>query len=251
MLTAERRNYILNQIKLEGRVVAQSLSDELGVSIDTIRRDLRDMAAEGLLQRVHGGALRASPAINSYVDRQRHLSAEKVAVARAAARLVENGMVVVIGGGITNVQAARHLAPDLRAVIITHSPPVAEALAEHPDVDVILIGGKVFKHSLVTVGAETVEAFRSIRADLCLLGVCSIHPETGISIPDYEEALVQRAMIACSAEIAALASSEKLGTAAPFGVAALNELNLIITDDGVDPATVELYRARGIEVIVA
>jgi len=158
-------------------------------------------------------------------------------------------MVVVMGGGITNLQTAEHFPYDLHATVITHNPPLAIALAGHPNVEVILVGGRLFKYTMVTVGAETVEAFHKVRADLCLLGVCSLHPEVGISNVHYEETQVQRAMIACSGEVVALASSEKLGTAGPYVIGSLELLNLIITDHGISAAALEPYKSFGIEII--
>lgn len=251
MLSAERRKFILTVLKREGRVVVPSLSAELGVSIDTIRRDLRDLAGEGRLQRVHGGALPTSPAVTSFADRQRHLTAEKISIAARAAQLVQNGMVIVMGGGITNVQTAQHFPDDLTATVITHNPPVAVALAEHANIDVVLVGGKLYKYTMVTVGADTVDAFHHVRADLCFLGVCSLHPEIGISNVHYEESLVQRAMIDCAGEVIALASSEKLGTASPFVIGPLSDLNLIVTDRGISEEALAPYREFEIEVIQA
>jgi DeoR/GlpR family transcriptional regulator of sugar metabolism len=249
MLTTERRNYILEVLKSEGRVVALSLSEMLNVSVDTIRRDLRDLAAEGRLQRVHGGALPASPIVPSFIDRQRHLTSEKVSIASRAAQLVRDGMVVVMGGGITNVQTAEHFPRDLRATVITHSPPLAMALADHPLIEVILAGGKLNKYSMVTVGVETAAVFQHVRADLCVLGVCSLHPEVGISDIDYEESQVNREMIACAGEVVALSTADKLGTAAPFVIGPLSDLNLIITGGGIAEEVLSLYRTDGVEVI--
>jgi DeoR/GlpR family transcriptional regulator of sugar metabolism len=248
MLPVERRNAILEMLKRDGRIVVPALAETLDVSIDTIRRDLRDLAAEGQLQRVHGGALPISPARSRFVDRQRNLTPQKVSIAARAAQLVQNGMVVVMGGGITNVQTAERFPQELHATVITHNPPLAVALAEHPNIEVILVGGRLFQYSMVTVGAETVEAFQRIRADLCFLGVCSLHPEVGISNIHYDEVQVQRAMIACAGEVVALASSEKLNTAAPFVVAPLAELNMIVTDQDVSDEELEPYRKAGIEV---
>ncbi len=249
MLSAERRSYILSLLKRDGRVTVPTLSEELGVSIDTIRRDLRDLAGGGYLQRVHGGALPTSPAVTSFIDRQRNLTPAKISIAVQAAQLVQNGMVVAIGGGSTNVQTVQHFPYDLHATVITHNPPVAVALAEHPNVEVILVEGRLFKYTMVTVGAETVEAFRRVRADLCLLGVCSLHPEIGISNVHYEESQVEQAMIASAGEVVALASSDKLGTAAPFVIGPLSDLNLILTDQGISDEALAPYRAFDIEVI--
>jgi DeoR/GlpR family transcriptional regulator of sugar metabolism len=249
MLSAERRNVILDILKREGRVLTPELSDTLDVSIDTIRRDLRDLAAEGRLKRVHGGALPVSPATTSYADRQVELTPQKISIAAKAAQLVQDGMVVVMGGGSTNVQAAERFPYDLRATVVTHNLPVAVALGRHPNVEVILTGGRLYKYTMVTVGAETVQAFQRLRADLCLLGICSLHPEVGISDIHYEEALVQRAMIACAGEVVALAASEKLGTASPHVIGPLSELNLIITDTGIRRERLQPYEALGIEVV--
>jgi len=249
MLAAERKKFILGVLKSEGRVLATELSARLGISEDTIRRDLRDLADEGLLQRVHGGALPRSPAAVSYADRQHQLSHGKIAIARRAAGLIRDGMVVFLGGGTTNTRLAASLSPDLRATILTHNPAAAIALAEHPNVDVILIGGHLLKTMLVTVGVDAVENIQRMRADLCMLGVCSLHPEAGISIPILEEAYVQRAMIASSAEVVALASAEKLGTAASFIVGPIRDVNIIVTEPSVPDEVLEPYRELGIEIL--
>jgi DeoR/GlpR family transcriptional regulator of sugar metabolism len=249
MLTAERRTYILNQLKRDGRVLAKSLSEELNTSEDTIRRDLRELAAEGLLQRVHGGALPRSPAETSYANRQRALSPAKVAIAHKAAALIQPGMVVFLGGGTTNTQLAAALPPTLQATIITHNPAAAAALADHPGVEVILVGGRLDKYSLVTIGADTVETLQRMRADLCMLGVCSLHPENGVTNNNLEESYVQRVMIANAAEVVALASAEKLGTVTHFLVAPIQDLAAILTDADVPDEVVAPYQALGIEVI--
>lgn len=251
MLAAERRQYILKKLHLEGRVLAVELSAQLGTCEDTIRRDLREMAADGLIQRVHGGALPRSPAETSYSDRQQHISDGKIAIARAAANLVQPGMVVFFSGGTTNARLAASLPMDLQATIITHNPAVALALTDHTRIEVILIGGRLFKRTLVTVGAETVEAIRRMRADLCMLGVCSLHHENGISMPDLEETYVQQAMIANTADVVALVSKEKLGTVSHFTVAGIHEVDMIVTEKDVAKAALLPYRELGIEIIQA
>ncbi len=246
MLTAERRQYILTVLQRDGKVIARHLSEELGLSEDTIQRDLRDLAADGLLLRVHGGALPRSPAAASFSARQEQALPAKAAIAQAAARLVRDGQVVLLDGGTTNIQVAQNLSPELRATIITNSPPLAGVLAEHPHIEVILLGGRLFKHSLITLGAATLEELQMIRADLYMLGICSLHPEVGISTVNLEEAYLKRAMIARSAEVVALASPEKLNTAAPYIVGELRELTEIITERTVPDEVLEPYRSISI-----
>lgn len=249
MLAAERRQYILECLQRDGRVLANQLSAELNVSEDTIRRDLREMAADGLLQRVHGGALRKSPALVNYKTRLSQITDQKMTVAKKAAALIQDSMVVFMGGGTTNTQVAGFLAPNLQATIITHNPNAAIALAEHPGVEVILLGGRLYKYAQVTVGAETLEQVRQVRADLCLLGVCSLHPEVGISLQDFEESRIQRAMADNSAEVAALASAEKIGTAAPFVVGGLDLLNYIVTSGDLSEEELAPYRQFHLEIL--
>ena len=123
------------------------------------------------------------------------------------------------------------------------------ALASHPHVEVIVVGGRLYKHSLVTLGAATIEALRAIRADICMLGVCSLHPHDGISVPDLEESYVKRAMIAGSAEVVALASAEKLGTASPYIVGPIDDLTHIVTESSTPEAVLAAYREHSITII--
>jgi DeoR/GlpR family transcriptional regulator of sugar metabolism len=249
MLTAERHQYILAALQRQGKVIASELSTVLDVSEDTIRRDLRKLAEAGLLQRVHGGALPSSPAATSYTARQGQSIPAKAAIAQVAVQLVTTGQVIILDGGTTTLYVAERLPADLEATVVTNSPPIAVALANHPRVEVLLVGGRLDKDSLVSVGAATIETFRMIRADLCMLGICSLHPEVGITVPDVEEAYVKRAMIASAAEVVALASAEKLGTAATYTVGALTELTHLVTESGVSDELLGPYRALGITIL--
>ncbi len=251
MLTAERRRSIVQTLQRDGKVLASELSKAMNVSEDTIRRDLRELATSGVLQRVHGGALPLTPTTASFTVRQQQAPEAKAAIAQAAVQFIRQGQVIILDGGTTPLQVAQHLPHDLRATVITHSPPVALALAEYPEIEVILIGGKLYKHELVTTGAATVEAFRNIRADLCFLGIGSLHPEVGISTLDLEEAYVKRAMIASAAEVVALTSAEKLGTAAPYIVGPISDLTHLVTERSVPAEVLAPYRASGITIVRA
>ncbi|MDQ7959117.1 MAG: DeoR/GlpR family DNA-binding transcription regulator, partial [Pseudomonadota bacterium] len=219
MLTRQRQQHILDALRRDGQVVAKALSESLGLSEDTIRRDLRELAAQGRLQRVHGGALPVAPAEADFAGRQRLAPQEKVAIGRAAAAMVQPGQVVFVDGGTTAVQLARHLPPALRATVVTHSPSVAVELVAHPGVEVVLIGGRLFKHSVVAVGAAAVEAIARIHADLYFMGVTGVHAQAGLSTADMEEAAVKRALMAAAGDTVVMASSEKLGAASPYVIA--------------------------------
>ncbi len=251
MLTSQRKEYLLGILRSTGQIVAKTVSQELGLSEDTIRRDLRELASQGRLQRVHGGALPASPAMGDFSVRQ-HLATEgKVAIGRAAARLVRPGHVVALDGGTTTLQVAKHLPPDLKATVVTHSPTIAVALVEHPNIEVVLLGGRLFKHSVVAVGAAAIEAIGRIRADLFFLGVTGIHPSAGLSTGDLEEAHVKRAFIASAAETYVLVSAEKLNAASPYVIGGTTDISGIIVEPAVPRESLEPFERAGLTVIRA
>jgi DeoR/GlpR family transcriptional regulator of sugar metabolism len=251
MLTKQRKAYILKVLKEHGEVIAKEISEELELSEDTIRRDLRELAAEGKLQRVHGGALPASPATGDFAVRQQIAPDGKVAVGRAAAALVREGQVVILDGGTTTSQLAKHLPLDLRATVVTHSPTIAVALQEHPTIEVILIGGRLFKHSVVTVGAAAVDAISRIRADIYFMGVTGIHPEAGLSTGDMEEAHIKRALSAAAAETHVLVTAEKVNAASPYVIAALTDIDGVVVERAVPQAAIATYKKLGLSVVRA
>ena len=250
MLTEERRQTILDQLDRDGKVVVAELSASLDVSLDTVRRDLQELAEAGRVRRVHGGAL--PPAIGSrpYAVRREQAPAAKAAIARATAGLLRDGQVILLDAGTTTLEVARHLPPDLQATVITNSPPIAVALAEHPSVEVTVLGGTLDKGAHALVGAATVAALHSVRADVLILGVCSLHPEIGITVLDLEESYVKRAMIANAAEVVAVSSAEKLGSAGTFVVGSVHELTHLVTESSPD-VDLEPYRSLGVRVIEA
>ncbi|HTK07715.1 MAG TPA: DeoR/GlpR family DNA-binding transcription regulator [Ktedonobacteraceae bacterium] len=248
MLKEERQRLILETLQLQGTVLASALSERLNVSEDTIRRDLKELADSGILQRVHGGAMLRLQNVD-YTVRREQAQETKIEIARATLSLIRNGQVIIMDGGTTTLQVARHLPRDLHATIITNSPPIVMVLAEYPALDVIVVGGSLYKPSLVSVGVEAVEALRSVRADLCLLGICSLHPEIGISVPEREELYTKRAMIASSAEVVALASAEKLYTVAPYVVGPLQDLTYLVTENAATAEQLAPYEQLGISII--
>ena len=251
MLTEERRQVILERLRRDGRVVAAEVSSSLAVSPDTVRRDLRELAEAGLLRRVHGGALPATVGARSYAARLEQAPDAKAAIARATCRLLRQGQVILLDSGTTTLEVARHLPPELEATVITNSPPIAVALAEHPGVEVIVLGGALVKEAQALAGAATIEALRSVRADVLVLGVCSLHPEIGITVLELEESYVKRAMIANSAEVVAVSSAEKLGSAGPYVIGPLGELTYLVTEETASAEQLDDYRAAGVEVVFA
>ncbi|KVG25355.1 DeoR family transcriptional regulator [Burkholderia ubonensis] len=251
MLTTQRKKAILDMLRRDGQVLAGELSATFGVSEDTVRRDLRELAAEGLLQRVHGGALPASPATAPFAQRQDLESAAKRRIARRAAGMIAPGQVVIVDGGTTSALLVSQLPADLRATVVTHSPSVAVTLVAHPSVDVILIGGQLFKHSIVTVGAAAMEAIARVHADLYFMGVTGVHPAAGLTTGNFEEAGIKRALAGRAAETVVLASSSKLNAASPFVIGELALAQTIVVEDATDAALTKPIEAAGVAVVRA
>jgi DeoR/GlpR family transcriptional regulator of sugar metabolism len=251
MLTRQRKTLILARLKSDGQVVAKVLAQETGLSEDTIRRDLRELAAEGLLQRVHGGGLPSSPALAEFSERQSIATAGKIAIGRAAAAMVRPRQFVFLDGGTTTSQMARHLPLDLKATVVTHSPSIAVELVNHPNVTVELIGGRLFKHSVVSVGVAAMEAIRKIRPDAYFMGVTGIHEDYGLTTGDPEEAAIKRAICELAAETIVLASSEKLGAVSPCLVAPLSDISTVLAEGRVPPKLEARLRKLKIGIVHA
>jgi DeoR/GlpR family transcriptional regulator of sugar metabolism len=246
MLAAERRDFLLARLRATGKVVAKDIAAEIGVAEDNIRRDLREMAAAGLCQRVYGGALPAAAAEADYATRTAVAADSKNRVAALAATLIPPGGTAILDGGTTALAVASALPADLSATIVTHSPTVAAALVSHPRVDVYVLGGRLFKHSAVTSGAATAEAASRITADVFLLGVTGVHHRAGLTTGDPDEAAMKRTLASRAAETYVLASAEKIGAASPFEVLPLSEVAGIVTDVPADHA--ELVHLRELDV---
>jgi DeoR/GlpR family transcriptional regulator of sugar metabolism len=243
VLSAQRRELLLDRLRRDGRLVARDVAADLGVTEDMVRRDLRELAAAGLVQRVYGGALPVSPAVADLATRGSVAPDSKRRVAAAAARLVTPGSVVVVDGGTTALAVVQALPRELTATVVTHSPTVAVALADHPGIDVEIIGGRLFRHSMVACGSTAVEAAAGVRADLFLLGVTGVHAEAGLTTGDREEAAMKRALAARAGDTYVLASSEKIGAASPFEVLPLSAVSGIVTDAQDGPGLAALEQA--------
>jgi len=251
MLNQERKDKILEALSGRGRVLSSELVSELRVSEDTIRRDLKDLAQAGLLKRVHGGALPAGTVPFSYSKRQKEALGEKAAIAKRAAAMVSDGQVVFMDGGTTTGMVARFLPKGLRATFITYSLPTAIALTENTDSHVRLLGGKVVKELLLTMGPNLLKEIETIQADLTLVSVESVHEEFGATVSHPDDAMVKRAFINQSAESVVLAGSEKFGKAAPYRIAWLNQVGTIITDSGIENSVLKACKKAGATIIIA
>lgn len=249
MLGSQRRTHILETLRREGQALASALARELDVSEDTIRRDMRDMAAAGLLRRVHGGALPVAPDLPDLTARRGVENEAKAALGARAAALVQPGQMVFLDGGTTTAAIARHLPRDMPLVVATHSPTIAAEFEHHAMVEVVLIGGRLYKHSMVCVGARAIAAIDAIRPDIFFLGVTAVHPRLGLTTGDFEEAAIKRHILGASARTYVAVTEEKLDAISPCRIAPLDALAGLIVPHGIEAERLAPYREAGVVVM--
>lgn len=231
MLKNERQEYILNCISKNNRIYVTSLSEELKVSDDTLRRDLAELEQKGLLTKVHGGAIPKSGISIEFTERLNTATASKQQMAAKVIPLFREGDVILIDGGTSNLEIARQLPQDIKLTVYTNSFPIINVLFKHSNLDLIFLGGKVFPSSQVTVGIPVFQTLQTIHPDWAIVGVSDIHPEKGLTSPDREEAMIKRIMIERGKKRIVLADSYKLNTTRTFHIASLGDIDYLVTEN--------------------
>ncbi len=248
MLTSERKGLILETLRRDGRLVAKTFALELALSEDTIRKDLRDMAAEGLLARVHGGALPLSSPLPDFAARTGLAHSEKKALGRAAASLVQPGSTVFFDGGTTNAELIRALPETIAFTAITHSPTIAAEFERLKNVEVNLIGGRLYRHSMVAVGTEAAIAIGMIRPDLFFMGATAANVAAGFSTGDAEEASIKRLIARQSRDVWILLTVEKVGLQSPVTIMPLAEATGVVLAAPAGESELAMFEQAGISV---
>lgn len=247
MLKKERQAFILQQLNVHNKVISADLCEQLGVSEDTVRRDLQELSDEGVLLKVHGGALSRSFHFRLQNEPVYH-ETEKRNIAEKACGLISDGMVVLLSGGTTIRQLINVLPPSLNATFITISIPIALELMNHPGSDVIFIGNKLDKNTQTAMDAEVVKKLAGIRADLCFLGTNSIDINAGITDSEWEIVEIKQSMIEASDQLVSMAISEKLNVAQRLRVCKIEDVDVLITELDNTAPLLEPYRQKGVRI---
>lgn len=249
MLKKERQAYILHQVNLHNRVLSSSLCVDINVSEDTIRRDLQELAEEGKVIKVHGGALSHSFSQVHFPSNGVYSQTQKKTIAQKAINLIENGMFVLTSGGTTIMEMARSLPPQLKATFISGSIPAILEYMHHPNIEVILIGDRISKNSKITVGSEAIAKIKQVRADICFLGTNAIDMQHGVTENDWEVVQLKKAMIESSQKVVCLSIAEKVNTFQPIQIAGLDKIDILITELPSDDPILKPYADAGIKVL--
>ncbi len=247
MLKKERQEFILHQLNLHNKILCADLSNKMGVSDDTIRRDLLELAQQDKIIKVHGGAL--SKSFHTAFDREMVYNLEdKHIIAQKAAALVQSGMYILTSGGTSILEFAKSLDPNLNATFFTCSLNAAIEFAHHPSIEVVMIGDKVSKDSMLTTGASAVQTIESVQADLCIMGINSLDTQFGLSENDWEVVQIKKAMIKASKKTICIGISEKLNSQQKIKVANLDEIDILITElDPNDPKLLP-FKHKGLSI---
>jgi DeoR/GlpR family transcriptional regulator of sugar metabolism len=249
-LPRERQDRIWDRLRQHGRVIAADLAVEFRISEDSIRRDLRELAARGLCKRVYGGALLMSHATPIAERRAEHVE-RKRALAACAASIVSRGQILFIDAGSTNSAIAAALPDGHDLTVVTNAPDVALALIGRPGFEVLTIGGRIEPKIGGAIGSMALRQIQGIRADLCFPGVCAADAQTGLWTFDAEEVVLKRTMIEASGETALVATREKLIGAATHHTVPATSITYLVTERGSDPRMLEAWRAAGASVQIA
>jgi DeoR/GlpR family transcriptional regulator of sugar metabolism len=250
LLLKERHALIQQRLLADGRVLALDLAKQLSVSEDTIRRDLRDLAAAGLCKRVYGGALPLSPATAPLAERRTQAPERKARLARSAVSLVTAGNVLFIDAGSTNLAIAAAL-PQLPLTVITNAAAIALALLQRPEIELIMVGGRVDARSGANLGGAALREAERIRPDIFFLGACGVDAEAGLTCFNYEEAEFKRSLAAVSKAVLVAATKEKFGTAAPFAVLPAAHVTHLVLESNADRSQAAEFGRQGVQLMYA
>ncbi|MBI4259729.1 MAG: DeoR/GlpR transcriptional regulator [Actinobacteria bacterium] len=252
MYQEERRQAILDELTRSGRVEVNSLAESFDVTPETIRRDLTELERHKRLRRVHGGALsldgfRPEPALD---EKATVMAPEKARIAEAALAFLPERGTVLLDAGTTTLALAAAL-PDRELTVVTNALPVGMALARHSHVQVWVVGGRVRGRTLANVDDWALRTLADLNGDVAFIGTNGVSVERGLSTPDPAEAAVKRAMCRAAKQVVVLADHTKVGEEHAIRFAPIEGVDVLITDGGLDPGSVEALERSGVEVVLA
>ncbi len=248
MVKEERLELILSHLAKDSKVHFAEMSHLLNVSEDTVRRDIKELNEQGLLRAVRGGAISHSAIPHHYRDREKYDVGQKKRIAEKAIPFIKNGQTIFMDGGTSVLAVAQMIPKDLKVTVVTNSFPVADVLEDHPNADVIFAGGRLYKTAFTTIGHETIQTIRNVRANLYFMGVSSLNT-LGLTGKSYEDVQVKKTMAEMSAQVVALSTLAKINTGQAFYICPLTDIDAIITEADPNSEELDAYRNMGLKII--
>lgn len=247
----QRQNKIRQLLQDEGRVVCTILAREMQVSEHTIRRDLNELAQEGVCRRVHGGAVSVLEETGSFEQRVTQNQDEKIRIAQACSGLVKPNACIFIDSGSTNLKIAHYLPAQFPLTVVTHSPSIALELIKKPLCEVILIGGKLNREIGASIDTAAVHQISQIHFDQCFIGGCALDPQMGVTIFDYEESEFKKALIARSNQVIMGVTTDKLPGVARYNIASCEQISILVMDAKLNKEMANLLGNTSIKMVLA
>ncbi len=246
MLKEERQQTILNEVELHNRILLTDIAETLDVSIDTVRRDVKELDSEQKLRKVHGGAISLGFTTNSARNANIYALDEKTKIAKKALTLLKDGSVIFIDGGTTCLELARLIPVNLELTCFTLSLPVAMELSAKPNVTVIFIGGQIAKEAQISIGANTIHNLSEIKVDYSFIGTGYVDSQYGLTEFDWDIVQLKKAVIKAAKKTVLLCISEKLNSQHRYKTCEINAINTMVTE--VEPENVLLNSFRSHDV---
>ena len=247
----QRQALIKTRLLQDGRVVCAQLAAELAVSEHTIRRDLQELANQGVCKKVYGGAVNAAVSPPNLTERIQHSGAEKLLLGIACAPLLRDGACVFVDSGSTNMAIAKAVSEQQAITFVTHVAEIAVELLKLPRCEVILLGGKLNRKIGAAVGPATIKQLESMYFDQCLLGVCALDAQAGVSVFDYDDAEFKRTIVQQSSEVIVAVTPAKLGTVAKHKVIPATDISTLVVNADATSGVLEKFAQLNISIVRA
>lgn len=250
MYAPERQREIVRRVRRDGRVEVAALAGDFGITTETVRRDLTRLERRGLVRRVHGGALPIED-LGYELDLEQRMALhrdEKERIGAAAAKLLPEEGSVLIDSGTTTARLVEAIPSGNELVVTTNSLPLAWEMTTRPNLTVLMPGGRVRPLTMAQVDVWTQRVLAELHVDIAFIAANGMSAEHGLTTPDVAEAEIKRAMIRAGAQVVLLADSSKLGRRQFIRFGDIEQVDVLITDSGLDEGAAEHFRTLGIDV---
>lgn len=245
----QRQDLIRKILRDQGRVVCAELARQMGVSEHTVRRDLHELSKEGVCKKVYGGAVLQLPDAGTLAARKEQKLSSKDAIAQKCASQIKSESCIFIDAGSTNLAMAKSLPDELSIIVVTNAPDIAAALLKHPNIEVIILGGRIQKESGGSVGNTAIEQLRNIMFDQAFMGGCAMSPEAGLTGFNFDDCEFKKAAIAQSSQVIVGLTSEKIPGVARFSVASCEDIDILVVEEMLDKDFYSAFLAENITIL--
>lgn len=249
MLKEERQQTILTEVELHNRILLTDIAETLDVSIDTVRRDVKELDAEKKLRKVHGGAISLGFTTNSARNTNIYALEDKTTIAKKAITMLKEGAVIFIDGGTTCLEMTRLIPEALQLTCFTISLPVAMELSKKPNITVIYIGGQIAKEAQISIGANAIHNLSEIRVDFSFIGTGYVDATYGLTEFDWDIVQIKKAVIKASKKTVLLSISEKLNSQHRYKTCDINAINTMITELAPENEILTAFKNNDIRIL--